>query len=292
MTCGGEEDEYHVNLEKDKHLINRFLESMRGQHIIFIGDSLMRFQVFSLLYAIKYLHFMTEDIKPNPMYRHGYATNHDFFVNSTALFGPNSHCDCYKSEVYWQVPLENRYYYDYNYNFNITFLLFYGEMEAMGHWSDNGDSDHYRSPRESYLNPFWKKHLEAFFPHVASRWIIPYTATVFNVGIHVTDEKMTKKWMNYEYARMIVEAAQKHGPRFIFRTTTYNQNHVKKGKEFEHFERDHLFCSMKGVKCQNVSWTRCIPIKDYIDDFHYIVEPYNRMARQFMHLWLHYDYVS
>lgn len=158
-----------------------------------------------------------------------------------------------------------------------------GNTEIQGHWSDNGDYDYYRQPREGYLNPFWKKHIEEFFNLIPIRWILKPSAVIFNVGIHV---KREERWQNEDYAKKVVNASQALAPIFIYRTTTYGVNDLNE-TEFSYNFRDHYFCDIPSVRCMNVSWTRCIPANEFIDDFHFIIEPYNKLARQFMHFWIH-----
>lgn len=119
------EDEVH-SLDKDKHLIHRFLESLRSHHLVFIGDSLTRFHYIAIVYALKYKRFMDSSLYPNPTNRSQYESNNAYYISSSELFAPNSFCDCHYPATNFVDPIENRYYFDTEYNFNITYLLFYG----------------------------------------------------------------------------------------------------------------------------------------------------------------------
>lgn len=287
-------------LEMDNRLIQRFKESLQEHHLIFIGDSLTRFHFIAIVYAVKYGHFMRSDIYPDPTFRRKYPSNHDFYINTTALFGPNSYCDCHFANILYKPLIENRYYWDSSFKFNMTYLLYYGkciwrsshrfvisscvgEPYINGHWADNGDRDIFREPRVDYLEPFWRISIHKFFETIPKSWILKPTAVVFNVGLHVDHVRV---WESEEYIRSVVNSSHQTAPIFIYRTTTYDVR-TKYASEFPYEFRDQYFCKLPTVRCMNVSWTRCLPESSYIDHHHFIIEPYNQMARQFMLTWLH-----
>jgi hypothetical protein len=225
---------------------------------------------------------MDADMKPNPTVRHEYSSDYDFYLETNEVFRPNSHCDCYRSEIsYHQGQVENRYYYDLQYKINVTYFIYYGHDEIQGHWLDNLDSDEFRTPRKACLNLFWHTRILDFFKRIAPRLTPTPNALIFNVGIHVTKEE---NWQKYSYLKEVAETGLKVIPHFIFRTTTYSKldrtDVFNKSLPFQHYSRDSTMCELPNIHCLNFSWTRCLLDEDYIDDFHYKIDTYNRMARQ------------
>lgn len=225
---------------------------------------------------------MDNNINPNPTNRRHFTSDYNFFDETNKMFSP-SHCDCYRPPISWQNgQIENRYYYDLKHHFNVTYYIYYGHDKLQGHWADNGDSDDFRRPRNESLNSFWSYHIEEFFNHLPSAYHLQPSIVVLNVGIHVPHEE---KWRNTAYLEKVARECTKKVPNVIFRTTTWSQlDHIDASQNlpFKHEFRDELMCNYPNMKCMNVSWTRCVSNESYIDDFHYIPEVYNRMARQLM----------
>lgn len=64
-----------------------------ARHIIFFGDSLIRYQYLAYVYK---LHFHTEVVPGYLINEKLFANWHDFFENTTAIFNGAMTCDCYR----------------------------------------------------------------------------------------------------------------------------------------------------------------------------------------------------
>jgi hypothetical protein len=111
------------------------LEQLRNKHILFIGDSVLRYQFRSLLYS---LHFGHTNIKgpgnsthPSEVYGHNFGSYNRFFQQMQLDFTEEYfQCDCFRNKA--GNSFENMYYFEPEYNFNFTFF-FHGNLIGGGH---------------------------------------------------------------------------------------------------------------------------------------------------------------
>ena len=81
-------------------------------HIIFLGDSLSRYQYLALMYR---MHFLNRKV-PNYMVHEGHHSSWtDFYSNTTMVFGGHMTCDCQRNdgpfvEATIKTVTENRFY--------------------------------------------------------------------------------------------------------------------------------------------------------------------------------------
>ncbi len=62
-------------------------------HIVFFGDSLMRYQYLAYVYK---LHFFTTAVPGYMINEKLYASWNDFFYNTTIVFNDAMKCDCFR----------------------------------------------------------------------------------------------------------------------------------------------------------------------------------------------------
>ena len=104
------------------------LELLRNKHILFIGDSVLRYQFRSLLYS---LHFGYTNIKgpgnrthPSEVWRGDFRSFNRFLQQiQIDLTEEYFQCDCFRRHNTMMGMYENMYYFDPEYNFNLTFFI-------------------------------------------------------------------------------------------------------------------------------------------------------------------------
>jgi hypothetical protein len=116
-----------------------------GLRIVFLGDSITRYQSLSLIHYLHTGYWVDEDMKPNFLQEHSFHDWTEFFNYSTMyLNGPETFlCDCYRNYIGnanqrrimdVSTNAENRYYRDSCRDNHITFLAKFGDIPFQGHW--------------------------------------------------------------------------------------------------------------------------------------------------------------
>lgn len=132
---------------------------LANKHLIMVGDSLMRYQYLSLVYAVKFGVKVIDSEKRNFVREHTFANWSDYYVRTNLLLRPNEYCDCYRTpDGLHRKQFENRFYEDKEKNIKITFLLFYGKYNQ-GHWNNATDSNKLRQPESEYTPAIWRSNL-------------------------------------------------------------------------------------------------------------------------------------
>lgn len=118
------------------HSIINLVPILQNKRIMFVGDSLTRYQYLNL---IRYLHSgrWTEPFAMQLCCEHSFKDWGDFFTEISASFGCNHICDCHHWDVYKKPgnigTQENHYYYDADLNLTISSHLWYGVVPI---WMD------------------------------------------------------------------------------------------------------------------------------------------------------------
>eukprot|EP01032_Pedospumella_encystans_P033530 gene33530-37894_t len=144
-------DELNVTISHARH----YSKLMDNQHIVMVGDSLMRYQYLSLVHLVHTYTFVPANVKPCLLWEGDYGEWNVFFNATNAAFYPNEYCDCYR--VSNTVANENRYYYNKERNISISFLSYQGdELSLHGHWSpgDKESNHQYHPPSHGEFIPY------------------------------------------------------------------------------------------------------------------------------------------
>jgi hypothetical protein len=123
-TCCGMLVYRHTGLQQ---FTNRALaESMRNQHVLLIGDSLMRYQYLSLVHFLHTGQF-------SPEAGTGFLLNNTKMENirdaAHRIFGSYEYTDIDRDKLF----RENRHYHDKERNISIFYYLYWGDM-----WTTHG----------------------------------------------------------------------------------------------------------------------------------------------------------
>ena len=84
---------YQHHLNATNRIISKeFVEVFRNNHIVLIGDSLMRYQYIDLVFSLK--NKITLEPQHNVIDEH-FIDCYDFFIASNTALTPFEKCDCY-----------------------------------------------------------------------------------------------------------------------------------------------------------------------------------------------------
>ena len=114
---------------------------LAGRHLLFIGDSVLRYQARHLIYGLHFgrwlPRFRGNTTAPSPMDQHTYGSWNAMHGNMTVDIGPDSfRCDCFRHSNFEQY--ETFYYHNREYDINVTFTFhgrgYMGAHYPMGHY--------------------------------------------------------------------------------------------------------------------------------------------------------------
>ena len=217
----------------------------RGEHIVFVGDSITRYQFLALALSFHRATVMDDTIAPSPVIEHEWRHWAPFFRGTTAA---NARCDCHRSrraaslqtsntpnsvhsnrsasspivdrfsvQQHFNV-IENRYFWLSGDDdtqqplLNLTFFnLLAPTTPVTGTWLPGDTNETLRSPHAEY-SPRWSYPLREFLSKVVSKLQPKPTVLILNTG----------QWGALEAsdATLIASAAATAVPRVLWKTTT------------------------------------------------------------------------
>ncbi len=237
----------------------RYSKIMDNQHIVMVGDSLMRYQYLSLLYLIHFNTFYTADKEPNILREKDLNGWEEFYKASNLLFAPNEYCDCYRVDGA-RIFNENRYYYNKERNISVSYIQYLGEPhELHGHWmpSDNETNHQFHAPYHEFVPFRWVSDTiqEALFDHIAKLTPKP-SVLVLNAGF------WPNNWKVDGHHQSVLNLAKSLFDRVIWKTSSFDW--ARRGTP----SSQDAACHFPGVECMDVEWTRSLPLDSYYDIFH------------------------
>ena len=268
-----------------------------GISLVFMGDSLSRFQYYSLVYFLRHGTWIDPNSSPNlvrPMdFLGGYELNFEWspwFNASMAALAPYENCDCYREAGRLngkggklRFMCENRYYYDPVRNNRVTFIQSVGSATTIrGHWDaqkawpqlERYHRLHNESaigvtvgPMQSRVPYLWEgSWMDAIRGHVSD---LKPDVLVMNAG------KWAHSFAEPDFRGDIMSALNDTSiPRVIWRTTT-----ADRGGRYRTALTDHVMCQL--VECMNATWTVSVPRDLYVDQGHF-TEPVYRLLNEQM----------
>lgn len=269
-------------------------EKLKGHHIVFIGDSLTRFQYMSLALALHRGVPVRQSESPNPLAAHTwdiYSKEYDdwtnFEMHSSDLMAPNEYCDCYrKGNIDLKEVFENRYYVNES-NFFLTYLGCFAS-NSRGHWQQGLD-DNLRRPHLTPSPPLWDwdpvtslgenntlvNHLQRLIPKP--------TVIIINEG------HWGHSWHEREWAlKRGLNELSHITPHLFWKTTTYKSANYPtemggRGEFYHHRETDEKICKYPEFEgCFNLSWTRHCSPSSYYEGLHFLPFVYDVMSQQLL----------
>lgn len=276
---------YRLLNQKD-YQVDKLLLSLQGQHLVMIGDSLMRYQYLSLVHLIRFGGFPDEHGNDDIMLGRKFPTWSAFYNHTTALLAPHEVCDCFRTDLTNITSLkhanmnriENRYYYDAKTNIRISYFKYFGDKWPLhGKWESTRQAgvlkDHVFSSSNS--DDMWVfKDVTVFLSRFARRLQPAPTLLLLNAGHHKHNFHFPL------FRREVTRAAHTVAPRVMWKTTSGRTDDLQEGVRNVSARTassssnlvDAAMCAAAGWRCLNLSWTSALPPSSYVDLLH--LQPY------------------
>lgn len=110
------------NGDNDDNMLHNAHKILRNKRIVFIGDSLTRYQYLNFVHVIHKNSWTLSDY-PSFENEHQWQSWHLFHTGTSLRLGCQEICDCYRNDTNFKTMRENRYYYDINLNLSISLLF-------------------------------------------------------------------------------------------------------------------------------------------------------------------------
>lgn len=288
--------------------------------IVFMGDSLTRFQYFSLAYFLRHGQWLDPATKPNLIHPStflgwGSELNYEWtpwFKASTLSLAPYENCDCYREAGLLnghkgKLPFicENRYFYDPRRRNRITYLLAYGTATTIrGHWAAQNATqqlmDFYTAHTQQDLeDAFNSNSTNRATPEIGVtvgpiRARVPYLwegTWMEALRGHVADLDPDVVVINAgiwdntfgetSFRAQIVEAIHDMNPPERNRTVLWKTTTAARGGSYRSHETDSAMCQLL-QGCLNVTWTTSVPKSLYVDQGHFLEPVYRILNEQLL----------
>ena len=246
-----------------------FFPILQNKHLIFLGDSLTRYQYLNLLYLLTERNYLNNYVEPNVVNEHSYSNWTQFYLSTNSLFAPYEYCDCYRNpDVHDErYEFENRYYFNPVLNLSITYVMFTGRYDNIkGHWYDVGDYNQFRQPSTQYYKEFWSGFLIEKLDWLNTLSPFKYSVVVLNAGYH------PHHFNNENFVLKLLGKMKSTFTQVIWKTTTYNSAHELPA------QHDTFICNLPSEyisSCLNLSITQYFNESMYWDDKHFYADAYN-----------------
>jgi hypothetical protein len=272
-----------------------------GVSIVFLGDSLSRFQYVSLVYFLRHGVWIDPSALPVLVRPKDYIGGMElafewspWFRASMDALQPYENCDCYREAGMLngqggKLPYicENRYYHDPVRNNTVTYLQAYGTATSIrGHWPAQQAipqlAEYHRTNNQSAIGdtvgpmvgrvPYrWQgTWMDTFRGHVAD---LAPAVLIMNAG------KWRHSFHETTFRDAIVAALQDVGsiiPRVIWKKTT-----ADRGGKYTYNETDETMCAL--LECVDTTWTVDVPSSMYVDQGHFLEPVYRLLNEQLLH---------
>lgn len=259
---------YHHLLHCEETVARRATAFFRSKNVLFIGDSLTRYQYLSLCYILRHGYPESKKAYPRIIQENSWGSddNHlkqweKFFVGSSALLAPYEKCVSCQRDGFF----ENRVYYDPNLQIRIVYIQFRGFNINMAQNVDD--------PNELNLIVQNTGDLHAYFPGINHLDLIVTNVGFFGFHETINPERYMQKMQSL--ANVVV-----------WRTTTYQDGEYANANWWiEHSDSpvnrttmndvDRRMCNVPAVVCLDTSWTAThVRSSSYWDTTHFIEPVY------------------
>ena len=265
------------------------VKKLANKHVVMIGDSLMRYQYLSLVYAIKFGVKLTDSQDKNFVRESTWSGWPEFYAMTNKALRPEEYCDCYKSKEFdYSKLIENRFFEDKEKKIKINFMFLNG-VSTQGHWRNSNDSNMLRMPQSEFMPATWRNNL----PDTLDTFVKPlvdknsHSVLILNAGHH------KHFFDNRTYAAQVSQAA-KYFTQVVWKTTSFIMPLVrpalKPGETW--YPHDRVMCSQPAVTCFNLSWSKNVSSEHFTDFLHYTAPVYNLINAQMVDLIDKKSYLS
>lgn len=265
-------------------VIDEVIESLHGRPVVFVGDSLTRYQYLDLTYYLRHRQFVfKKTMNHHILLEKTWENWHSFMRNTNHLLAPYEMCDCYRNDHYdFNEAYENRYYVDDRLNISISYFSYLGSAFAIkGRWLPGCNNDSLRQPPATFDPPRWEyQHLHDFITNVLSTLRPRTFLLVLNSGL------WRDNFDDQDYAMRVAAAAVAVADHVVWKTTNCRRSQVvPETRSRAPLEGDTFMCSFPAdtMGCFDLSWTfDNLTREDYWDEGHFMPPVYQQVNVQFL----------
>jgi hypothetical protein len=219
-------------------------------HLVFVGDSVTRYQYLDLAYYLHHGHWCNDTSFQHRIHKKNLAR---YVATTTGALAPNEDCDCFLRPQataldYQQTYVENRYYADPVRGNYVAYIGKWGAQSARGHWGpDTAFRGNHTPLSEHQPEPFawtytWS---ELITLHLARLQPWP-DYVVLNEGLSANHSLL-----DLTTQRAVADALRSTGLVGIYKTTTSTSKTGGGGINRDH---DQAMCELLD-HWLNLSWT-------------------------------------
>jgi hypothetical protein len=242
-----------------------------GEHIVFMGDSLTRYQWLALAASFHRKVELSGTEFPSLVKEREWRHWMPFYNGSTELLMPNSRCDCHRSfaRPVGSKTVENRYFWTTEGGgLNLSFIQVLNPETILGHWMPSGNlsDERHRANVHKTFAPLWRMEWQECLREIVAKLQPKPTVLVLNMGL----------WSgppNASYAANLERTARSAAPRVVWKTTT----RMRKSGPSKWLRTDLLPRRVFGEIFDAARLTSALSDRDYWDPRHFKAHVYNHL---------------
>ena len=241
----------------------------QGEHIVFMGDSLTRYQWVALAASFHEGVELSNAEFPSLVKEREWRHWMPYYNGSTERLKPNCRCDCHRSfaRPIGSKTVENRYYWLPG-RLNLSFFQILDPSSVFGHWTPTApfNNEQHRAQVHNDFAPLWRMAWPDVIRNVVAKLQPPPTVIVLNMGM----------WGAPKNASMFADvkhAAKQVTPRVLWKTTT----RMRRSGSTKWMRTDLAARRTFDEVFDAARLTRHLTDRDYWDPRHFLPHVYNHL---------------
>ena len=250
------------------HRVNLDIPVPKNLNIVFMGDSLTRYQYIDLVYFLSHGHWVGPEDRPNMVIEKTHADWNSFYNYTNMQIQPFENCDCFRKggRINHDLSVENRYFVDTKNNNRATFLQKFGGHPFKTSWPVSEIlSPHELVKHQENVSMINKWNWIDTIKNFACKMEPKPSVFIFNSGLWPDSELS-----NTDMHNQTISALKNCGITSVYKTTTATNSD---SYDVPDNGRERL-CTLADM-CLNVSWTELVPGEKYWDGGHFIPPIYS-----------------
>jgi hypothetical protein len=158
----------------------------RGEHIVFMGDSLTRYQWLALAASFHRGVELSDAEFPSLVKEREWRHWMPFYNGSTEALKPNGRCDCHRSfaKPVGSKTIENRFFWLSGGALNLSFIQVLNPEAILGTWLPVGplSDERHRAQLHDEFAPRWRMRWAECIAQVVAQMQPPPTVLLLNMG--------------------------------------------------------------------------------------------------------------
>ena len=242
----------------------------RGEHIVFMGDSLTRYQWLALAASFHRGVELSDAEFPSLVKEREWRHWMPFYNGSTEALKPNGRCDCHRSfaKPVGSKTIENRFFWLSGGALNLSFIQVLNPEAILGTWLPVGplSDERHRAQLHDEFAPRWRMRWAECIAQVVAQMQPPPTVLLLNMGLWGPPP-------NASYLEDIYAVARRAAPRVVWKTTT----RMRKSGPTKWLRTDMLARRTFREIFDAARLTRSLSSRDYWDARHFVPHVYNHL---------------